>query len=89
MPLQQLVDENVVVVGWGERNSGSSTKMLQIINLRILSKRDCEIRISRSNEQILQLDENLVCTAKDPLALLMQVIFSLLIIQLLLIFLEF
>ncbi|XP_011501519.1 PREDICTED: trypsin delta/gamma-like [Ceratosolen solmsi marchali] len=61
---------NVVAAGWGISNNGEVTRIMETVNLRILSNADCEVRIASANGRRIPVHERLLCSISEPFAVM-------------------
>jgi hypothetical protein len=65
-----LSNEDATIAGWGKSNDGTTNPIMQAVDVKILSKAECDARISRLRGSPSNLEEMLLCTAADPYAIL-------------------
>jgi hypothetical protein len=70
---EQLYGLNVNAAGWGVANDGTNPRYLETVELKILTKTECEERISRGSGSPVILPDKLLCSIAEPFALLINV----------------
>ncbi|XP_011493778.1 PREDICTED: uncharacterized protein LOC105369066 [Ceratosolen solmsi marchali] len=70
MPSTHFYGGNATIAGWGLSNNNTVSQILQTATTIILTKNDCETRISNIMEETASLDDIYMCSIADPYVLL-------------------
>ncbi|XP_011505984.1 PREDICTED: chymotrypsin-like elastase family member 2A [Ceratosolen solmsi marchali] len=65
-----LYQEDVTMAGWGKLRNGTTSRIMQTVDLKVLTQHECNDRISRLRGTPSNLEEIFVCTAKQPFVIL-------------------
>ena len=58
------------IAGWGRLTNNSQTRFLHTATVRVLTKRECQMRIHEHENTIVDLTPRFICTIGGPYALL-------------------
>ncbi|XP_011495584.1 PREDICTED: trypsin delta/gamma-like [Ceratosolen solmsi marchali] len=68
-----FVGYDVVVTGWGQSNDGFNPRYMEKIDVKVLSKTNCENKIQMASGKLVPLDSRFICTSVTPFGLLQPV----------------
>ncbi|XP_011496169.1 PREDICTED: trypsin beta-like, partial [Ceratosolen solmsi marchali] len=65
-----LVGLDAVIAGWGKLTDGLNPNILHTVNVRIISRDDCETIAYRVVQRYVYISERYLCTLAEPYALI-------------------
>jgi hypothetical protein len=68
-----LCRKTVEFAGFGISTTGRITRLMETVEMTIISKRECENRVERLNRNTYAINEKYLCAVADPIALMSNV----------------
>ncbi|XP_011495251.1 PREDICTED: chymotrypsin-2-like [Ceratosolen solmsi marchali] len=67
-----LVNLDVWLAGWGKKENGQNPIIMDVVQVQVISKAECENRVGTLRGQQVTFEDNMFCTATNPFALVHQ-----------------